>query len=169
MGDSDGSQHPPKRRLVRGGSIDYLCCNSELPVGPTTVEEAADWPCSLLKSLMSGPQGHLRKRRLEAVWQDGLVLHSDFSGRGSVEVGHNMVASAAISLGMHLPHSFVRSLPVVQRESDSVTSSIVLVHFGCVSSCHVHGCSVERCCSVARQHSCKCWYLQVVACLRQQH
>ena len=67
-----------------------------------TAESLGSWPSTILARLFSAPVedarfesfpddeltvrgAFLRRRRLEALLQDGLVLHTNFSGKGSVE------------------------------------------------------------------------------------
>ena len=59
-----------------------------LQKGFATLEDLVNWPGELLQRIFGKdePDAFLRRRRLEAALMHGLALHTDFSGKGSVEL-----------------------------------------------------------------------------------
>ena len=79
-------EEPAKRRRLIGGL--------DLGMGFDSAARLADWPRELIMRIFGSSrhssewdsrQAFLRRRRLEANLQHGLALHTDFSGKGSVE------------------------------------------------------------------------------------
>ncbi|CAE7282990.1 unnamed protein product [Symbiodinium sp. CCMP2592] len=82
-----GSPAPRKERKLSGRTAQAAAKQNFLP-GFATVESLEQWPTELLLRIFGkeqGDTGFRRRRRLEAALQHGLVLHTDFSGKGSVE------------------------------------------------------------------------------------
>ena len=66
--------------------------------GFETLESLDKWPTELLRRIFGGGgssdskvMSFLYRRRLEALLQHGLVLHTDFSGKGSVEMAFRLL------------------------------------------------------------------------------
>ena len=65
----------------RKGSKEYYEATAHLPAGPSNVDEAGNWPVNLLHKLCKSST--LLAKRLEAFYELGEVLHTDFSGVGA--------------------------------------------------------------------------------------
>lgn len=95
-------------QAVIGGTSDYFAAMHGRPNGPQTIEELSRWPATLLEKALSGDDGVQKRRRLETALQCGLVLHTDFSGKASVEVSLRMLGVAAARAGLHLPEEWLQ-------------------------------------------------------------
>ena len=76
-----------KERKLSGRTAN-AAARQNFVAGFPTVESLEQWPTELLQRIFGieqGDTGFHRRRRLEASLQYGLVLHTDFSGKGSVE------------------------------------------------------------------------------------
>lgn len=97
------------RGIARGGSIDYLAKSSGLRSGPASVTEAGNWPVAYLEQLVADSGGDVRKRRFEGCLQHGVVMHTDFSGRASVEAAFELLNVATNEKDFHMPPDWFRS------------------------------------------------------------
>lgn len=107
-----------RRKRARGGSVDYLVAEAALPEGPRSVEELATWP-SQIAEVACGPPEHSfpapspvgwehRRASTEAVLRGGIVLETDFSGKGCAEC-----SMAALMLGYKQAGLSVPDTPLV--------------------------------------------------------
>ena len=101
---------PPKKK-VRGASVDYLMCRAHLPEGPASLAELADWPAWVAKVLCS-PHEHMpasrpdwqtRRDTTQTLLRFGLVLDTDFSGKGCAEVAMQCLLAGYEKIGMRVP------------------------------------------------------------------
>ena len=101
---------PPKKK-VRGASVDYLMCRAHLPEGPASLAELADWPAWVAKVLCS-PHEHMpasrpdwqtRRDTMQTLLRFGLVLDTDFSGKGCAEVAMQCLLAGYEKIGMRVP------------------------------------------------------------------
>ena len=83
-----GSPGPGPRKERKLGRTAHAAAKQNYPKGFPTVESLEQWPTELLQRIFGkeqGDAGFRRRRRLEASLQHGLALHTDSSGKGSVE------------------------------------------------------------------------------------
>ena len=72
--------------------------HAEMAMGFETLESLDKWPTEFLRRIYGGGDSSdahvmsfLCRRRMEALLQHGLVLHTDFSGKGSVEMAFRIL------------------------------------------------------------------------------
>jgi hypothetical protein len=75
---------------VRGGTFDYFqqMQAAGIPEGYKSITELAEWPREKLMAIFGAdsPSGASQRRsRFESVLQYGMMMHTDFTGKGSVE------------------------------------------------------------------------------------
>eukprot|EP00959_Pyramimonas_sp_CCMP1952_P199221 4167163-Pyramimonas_sp.AAC.1 len=96
-----------KRMKVAGGTAMYFGTDGAQDKRDhseyLTAEDIANWPDTATKLIFDRPDGHLRRRRIEAMLSNGTVLTSDFSGRMSAEVAWSMLMVALRKCGLDLP------------------------------------------------------------------
>ena len=78
---------------IVGGTFDYFTATDGMPSGYTCVTELAEYPRGLFLALFGADvRGSApRRRRFESLLSHGLVLHTDFSGKGTVEQAFRMI------------------------------------------------------------------------------
>jgi hypothetical protein len=81
---------------VRGGSFEYFqqMQAAGIPEGYKSITELAEWPREKLIAIFGAgsPSGaSQRRRRFESVLQYGMMMHTDFTGKGSVEQAMRML------------------------------------------------------------------------------
>jgi hypothetical protein len=99
---------------VVGGSVDYYTKFGTLPYGPASVEDFTDWPQITLKNIFGCPRDGplavvgavVRRRRFERALEGGVAMHTDFSGKGSVETSLRMLSKAMQDLNFHVPNGW---------------------------------------------------------------
>lgn len=90
-----------------GGSFEYYACMEGMPKGPQTLPELASYPKQLFKQIFSKEDGSsMRRRRFEALIQHGVMLHTDFTGKGSVETTFRIMEWASKDGGGHTSKLF---------------------------------------------------------------
>jgi len=67
------------KKNVKGGTEAYYQATASLPPGPADIQQFMNWPAQQILDLQAARL--LLVRRLEALCQFGLVLHTDFSGK----------------------------------------------------------------------------------------
>ena len=87
-------------RGVRGGTFQYLqqMRDAGVPEGYKTIADLAERPMEKLLAIFgedSPPGASPRRRRFESMLQYGMMLHTDFTGKGSVEQVMRMLGVAA--------------------------------------------------------------------------
>jgi hypothetical protein len=97
-----------RRRIVQitGGTFAYHQKVKEtgLGYGFGTVAEYAEWPHWLVQQATQGPEGRARKARIEALLAAGIAMHTDCTGRMSIETAFRM-------MGVSLEHAGVKMVP----------------------------------------------------------
>ena len=98
-----------KRRKVSnllGGSFAYheKVKEAGFPYGFKNIEEYARWPHWLVEQALKGPLATARKRRLEALFSPGVAMHTDCTGRMSIETVFRM-------MGVSLEHAGLTMMP----------------------------------------------------------
>jgi hypothetical protein len=83
------------RPPITSGTFDYYRNQRGKPEGYASLSELADWPADLVVKMFSGPAGLIRRRRFENNLERGVVMHTDFSGKGSVETVMKILDKAA--------------------------------------------------------------------------
>eukprot|EP00974_Lingulodinium_polyedra_P115315 11154829-Lingulodinium_polyedra.AAC.1 len=88
---------------VRGGSFEYYQAMKDTGIreGFDSIARLAAWPKEELLAIFgndSPPGATQRRRRFESILQYGMMLHTDFSGKGSVEQAMRMLAASAEDL-----------------------------------------------------------------------
>lgn len=90
-GAAQGDSSPKRLRRsggrLRGGSLDYYIQTANDRPGPRTLDDLLDWPAFLdnLAFEQDGGDGPVRRARLQALLQPGLVSHTDCSGKMTPE------------------------------------------------------------------------------------
>jgi hypothetical protein len=101
---------PVSSSHIAGGTPDYYAQYSHLIPGPRNPEELSRCPRSLLLSLFGGSSNDavLRRRRFERILEGGFVLHTDFSGKGSIETAIAMLCVDIKEMKFHIPDGWFR-------------------------------------------------------------
>ena len=89
------TRSPPPCLRPRCGSVDYSSAKANVSKGPSDLRELSMWPEQILSDVMSHPGGCLRRRRLEDFLSNGIIMHSDFTGKGSVEATFKILGKVA--------------------------------------------------------------------------
>jgi hypothetical protein len=81
---------------VRGGTFGYFqqMQAAGIPEGYKSITELAEWPREKLMAIFGAdsPSGASQRRsRFESVLQYGMMMHTDFTGKGSVEQAMRML------------------------------------------------------------------------------
>lgn len=104
-----GEQLQQLLRLRRqlGGSLAYHCHARGLPTGPSCIGQVAQWPRLMVRDFFHGWAGNLRARRLCSLLEDGLVVHTECSGKMTPEATSLMMDVALRQNGMVLPRDWL--------------------------------------------------------------
>lgn len=78
------------RRIARGCTA-WHRVTSSYPLGPSSVADLADWPQYISLRLFGGRFRRALLQRTVAIVEDGLVIHSAYSGREGHETGLRML------------------------------------------------------------------------------
>jgi hypothetical protein len=95
----------PLRSPVAGGTFEY---HSEVefrqvPYGPKSLQSLASWPKDMVRTLAAdGEAGALRGQRLMSLFRNGVVMHSDCTGRMTAEGAMRMLAVAMAQNGLKI-------------------------------------------------------------------
>ena len=90
------------RRCI-GGSVEYMLGASDVnKMGPSSFEELSAWPDTMLMDWLAQPGGKARMGRLVGVLQEGLIMHSDCSGKLSPEATLMLLSIALSNQGVTL-------------------------------------------------------------------
>ena len=92
------------RRLV-GGSLDYMAAANR-PLGPQSFIELGSWPSDYLKWVV---QSRRRRARFLSTIQNRLVLHTQYSGKGSVEMCYKLLGIAMKEHNLPVPEPWFHS------------------------------------------------------------
>jgi hypothetical protein len=84
---------PARAPGIVGGTFEYFAATEGIPSGYTSITELAEYPKSLFLALFGADVAGSapRRRRFESLLSHGLVLHTDFSGKGTVEQSFRMI------------------------------------------------------------------------------
>jgi hypothetical protein len=96
-----------KRFQGKGGSEAYYVATAGMRQGPMDLKEFMSWPNQQLRDLQAA--NPLYACRVQALYQFGLVLHTDFSGKQCPETVFRMQERAFAHEGFQLPAKFVSS------------------------------------------------------------
>ena len=84
------------------GSTMYHDAAKHMQKGPSTLQEYADWPRAVLKKLFLGAFGSLRKARMKANIESGIICHGDFDGRHGPTCAMKMLQVAMVDYNVPL-------------------------------------------------------------------
>ena len=103
--------------------MEYFQKTQGLRSGPEDKEQLFDWPADLLGHLMRGRHSSRRLARLLHNLECGLVLSTDFSGKGSCEICLRMLGRAFENSGFVLPGIAVWSANDIAKHCWELLSS----------------------------------------------
>ncbi len=141
---------PPKACRLRpppsvvGGTFAYHARVSELGqrYGPSSIAEYAAWPVSYMATLLGeGERRAVRVSRFSLLFHAGIAMHSDCSGRMSVEVMFAMMGEALGAHGVRVPPHFITPW----RGADYLSlAQQIMLQSGALTPKHVFGNVVDR-------------------------
>jgi len=81
-----------------GGTLQYHLATKGIPHGPETLEDILSWPVPMVHNYLftPGSASAVRRSRLLSLWEDGIMVHSDCSGK--------LTPEAALVLLKHCLH-----------------------------------------------------------------
>ena len=97
---------PEEPDFVSGGALSLLLLHirsEAMTSGPRSLEALLDWPCTLSKCLTQE-----MRNRIMLLLQDGLVGHSDFSGRRCCETSLEMLLAGLRHLEVPIARNAVQ-------------------------------------------------------------
>ncbi len=91
------------------GGSNYVLMTHLMERGPSTLEELGRHTQAILEHTIHGQDGEVRRCRLANLFERGVALHTDFSGRQGAEMCLLMVEAEMARLpGFHMPPGWVR-------------------------------------------------------------
>lgn len=98
-------------RRIGLGSESFHKFTNNWPPGPSTPGEFAQWPKTITSAILTDnrvPFGNERRSRLESLLENGVVVHTDFSGKHSPEATLLMLEHSLRERGVELPRPLFR-------------------------------------------------------------
>jgi hypothetical protein len=114
--------------------MDYYVRANALPNGPLNTSEFEHWPSRHVECMLAGNGGAVFKNRIESLYENGLLIHSDFSGKLSPETVFRLHQVAFREFAFRLPHEWVKSW----RGSDISPVALMMMKHGRTGCCPKH-------------------------------